>query len=134
MENKNPYLKNHFMKIKFLITSEWLLEWFLSLVKLHAFAPWINCMSNGFLQYEVWKTAKIRGRSEDFHFQGEGGCPIREGSENFHLGGGWYLAHYAQDSRVLTPPLPPPPPSPPLFILVRFRIFFLGGGSWELCL
>ena len=50
---------------------------------------------------------------------------MREGSENFHLGGRWYLAHYAQDSRVLTPP-----PPPPLFVLVRFR-FFRGAGGVE---
>ena len=100
------------MKIKFLITSEWLLEWFWSLVKLHAF-QWphklITCQTDsantksGKLQ-KLGRGQKIlvfkeggggfpmRGRSENFHFHGD--CPIRGGGGNF-LGEVWHpSAHY----------------------------------------
>ena len=109
MENKNLCLKNNFMKIKFLITPEWLLEWFWSLVKLHAF-QWPHksiAFQTDSSNTKSGKLQKIRGSQKMFIFRGGGwgegfflwgrGQKIifsRGGGGNF-LGWGWYpSAHY----------------------------------------
>ena len=88
------------MKIKFLITPEWLLEWFWSLVKLHAF-QWphklIACQTDS-SNTKSGKLQKLGGGQKIFIFRGD--CPMRGRSENFHLclgrghcpirGGGWF--------------------------------------------
>ena len=110
MENKNPCLKNHFMKIKFLITPEWLLEWFWSLVKLHAFQCPINrlhfkrillirSLENCKKYGEVRKCSflGVGGGGRGFSYEGE----VRKlffpggGEGGNFLGWGWYpSAHY----------------------------------------
>ena len=100
------------MKIKFLITPEWLLEWFWSLVKLHAF-QWphklIACQTDS-SNTKSGKLQKLGGGQKIFIFFGGGGGLSYEGvvrkfsfsrglsywgGGNF-LGGGWYpSAHYA---------------------------------------
>ena len=79
------------MKIKFLITPEWLLEWFWSLVKLHAF-QWphklIACQTDS----SNTKSGKLQklGGWKIFIFRGV----ALLGGVNFP-GGGWYpSAHY----------------------------------------
>ena len=79
------------MKIKFLITPEWLLEWFWSLVKLHAFQlphKLIACQTDS-SNTKSGKLQKLGGSKKIFIFRGgSGGCPMRGRSENFHFHGG----------------------------------------------
>ena len=87
-------MKNHFMKIKFLITPEWLLEWFWSLVKLHAF-QWphklIACQTDS-SNTKSGKLQKLGGGQKIFIFRGV--ALLGGGGGNF-LGRGWYpSAHY----------------------------------------
>ena len=96
------------MKIKFLITPEWLLEWFWSLVKLHAF-QWPHksiAFQTDSSNTKSGKLQKIRESQKMFIFRGGWGRSFSYEGEvrklffpggrggNF-LGWGWYpSAHY----------------------------------------
>ena len=82
----------HYIFIKIRSWLQLLLEWCWSLVKLRAIQCLHNCLTNKNFESKIWKTVKIRERSENFHFQRERFpslciiCP-REGQPSE---GGWH--------------------------------------------